>query len=476
MITITRSLARQFRALLRKARLGKIAGQPDALLSITTGDDGLRLRVAGADVAIEYHRPGSFQSENFLLPVDLLADVEGRSADPVTLELGRRGDVNVSWTDRGVPQLVAQANCRPPKHLAWPELPSSCTANPPELWQALRQAVATSDQESSRYALHCLQLRGQRGQVVATDGRHIYAHRGFELPWSDDLLVPANSVLGCRELASGEDVGVGQAGHWISLRLGCWTVSLKIDREGRFPQVDDCMPSAEAATSRLIVAPADAQFLQRALPSLPDDELANHLVTLDLNGCVIVRSRSAQRPRPTELLLTQSRLEGEPVVLNTDRRYLARAIDLGFREIHFRGNSAPATCQDERRQYVWALLDPDGACQAGDDPLRIESPAEPAKQPSITQRRRNHTVTKPNDQPAPTEPATAGKPSRRRRTHGDPPTAAAGPIEQAVALHTALRQAAEQTKELVRALKRQQRQSRLVESTLNSLKQLQDVA
>jgi hypothetical protein len=50
---------------------------------------------------------------------------------------------------------------------------------------------------------------------------------------------------------------------------------------------------------------------------------------------------------------------------------------------------------------------------------------------------------------------------------------AAAPIEQAVALKASLLQSLSQTSELIRTLKRQKKQSRLVASTLKSLKELQ---
>ena len=51
----------------------------------------------------------------------------------------------------------------------------------------------------------------------------------------------------------------------------------------------------------------------------------------------------------------------------------------------------------------------------------------------------------------------------------------AGTLEQATALRTVLREAVNKTSELIRALKRDQKQSRLVRSTLASLKQIQAV-
>jgi hypothetical protein len=51
----------------------------------------------------------------------------------------------------------------------------------------------------------------------------------------------------------------------------------------------------------------------------------------------------------------------------------------------------------------------------------------------------------------------------------------AGALEQATALRTTLRDAVNKTSELIRTLKREQKQSRLVRSTLASLKQIQAV-
>ncbi len=69
----------------------------------------------------------------------------------------------------------------------------------------------------------------------------------------------------------------------------------------------------------------DADFLADVIPRLPCDDPQYAAVTLDLNGKVLIRSRDAQQARPTDVELTSSRLSGEAVVRNTDRRYVERA-------------------------------------------------------------------------------------------------------------------------------------------------------
>ncbi len=113
-----------------------------------------------------------------MLPVEVLATIEGRTQEPVTLDASNPGRVVISFAEHGVPQLLERTIDRKAKQPAWPELPATYADNPADLWPALRDAVATTDREPTRYALNCLQLRG-RGDIAATDGHHILIQSGF---------------------------------------------------------------------------------------------------------------------------------------------------------------------------------------------------------------------------------------------------------------------------------------------------------
>ncbi len=147
MVTITRSLARLLRAVLRKAGLGKSGSQPDAFVHVSTDNEGLRLRVAGPEVAVEYRQSGEFGTATFVLPVEVLAIIEGRTQEPVTLDAPDPGRLIISFSDHGVPQLIERTIDRKAKPLAWPELPTTYVENSADLWSALRDAVATTDRE-----------------------------------------------------------------------------------------------------------------------------------------------------------------------------------------------------------------------------------------------------------------------------------------------------------------------------------------
>jgi hypothetical protein len=79
------------------------------------------------------------------------------------------------------------------------------------------------------------------------------------------------------------------------------------------------------------------------------------------------------------------------------------------------------------------------------------------------------TVSEPTSQsPSPGEkPATKAKRSSASKRPS--------PIEQAIAFRDALRTAVVQANELIRSLKQQKREARLVQTTLASLRQLQKV-
>ena len=55
-------------------------------------------------------------------------------------------------------------------------------------------------------------------------------------------------------------------------------------------------------------------------------------------------------------VLGSSSSTGHQLRFHTDRGFLVRAIQLGFREIGLKSPIGPAFCQDDLRNYFWALL------------------------------------------------------------------------------------------------------------------------
>lgn len=482
MISIPRSILSTFRSLIRKAGLHKrSAGYAPAVTLVADGE-GCRIRCASPHVALEHHYPGSFVAGINRLPLEALDAVDGKDRDMVTIEGDGKQRTLVCWTDRGVPRQTA---FNAPKPTTFPEIPTEFTTNEPALWPALRDAVPVTDRESSRYALGCLHLRGGLGRIDATDGKHVLTQAGFKFPWTDDVLLPANGILGCRALELGKSMEVGRAGDWIAFRIGLWLVMIAVQKEGRYPKIDDVIPKPEAAKSRLELSAKDAAFLGDVLPRLPCDDPLFKPVTLDLNGRVLLRTREEGRSQPTQVELAGSRLHGDAVTLNSNRGYLAQALRLGFRTLHCYGPESPLLCSDERRRFLWCLLDAKSAIPRHDDPVCITPPAESSRPVNrikgVMAHQRSHSpsevpVTVATSHPQVAALATAATANDVKSVKRTRPAPAASTIEQAIALRDALRGVAQQAGELAKSLKQQKRQARIVATTLASLKELQKVA
>ncbi len=361
----------------------------------------------------------------------------------------------MEWRDGGIPQTARHDVLENP---AMPSDVESTAVYGQSLMRALADAVDTADREPTRYALNCIQLRAN-GQILATDGRQAYVHDGFDFPWHEDLLVPASRVLMRKELADAVEVAVGASDEWVQLRAGDWELWLKINHDARFPRVDEHVPDPNAATTTLQLADDDAQFLIKAMSRLPGAREMNAPVTLDLNGQVAVRVQADEQI--TELELCRSSRQGDEIRCNTNRNFLARAARLGFRDVHFHGPDTPAVCRENNRTYFWALLGKDGAIKVADNMQKIASSDQAG--PHTT---RPSTIERPNMQTVTTSTPTSESQSADSRT----------PLEAAEALRDSLKESLARTRDLIATLRRRKKQSRLVENTLASLRQLQDVA
>lgn len=341
MLTIKRQILYLFKTLARRAGVkpSHQAQTPQLLLQCDT--TGSKLITAAHDVRLEYTLPEtSPERVSWPLGWNLLEECGAKQPESVTLAADGTKLIQAQWSHRGIPQRL-NFEIFPVQKLpgtmreAMPSGTSAWTQMTAEFWPALAEAVTCADSESTRYALGCLQLRGKRGEINATDGRHVLQQAGFAFPWPDDLLVPASKVLGAKELVREGTPQLVQTEDWLLLKLGPWTISLRIDKTGRFPQVDSIIPRVSQQATKMVIAEPDAVFLRQALPVLPGRSEERHAVTLDLNGHVAIRGQDSPQTPPTELILSQSRREGEQLCVNLNREFLANAVQLGFREVHF---------------------------------------------------------------------------------------------------------------------------------------------
>ena len=475
MVTLTRLVARQLRAV-----LGKLPNKP-TYISLQAGGEGLRVLGQGQTVAVEYHELGACSPCSLAVSISLLKEIEGSKPQPVTLTPTTDNRVTATWLDGQVPcSLTVDTREPTDQDPTFPTPPTTWLDNDPSLLRALADATQTSDPSSSRYALGCLQLCGKTGVIAATDGRQLLKQSGFRFPFEDEVLILGTKLFACKELSHGDSVQVGRTADHVIFRTGRWTLYLAIQKAGRFPRIDDIIPRPEDALATVDLDPSDQEFLSANLRRLPIGTEQFQEVTLDLNGSVAIRAKRGD-DSPTELVLSNSRKAGGDLAICTDRRFLQRAAQLGFVRLHAFGLDRPVFCQDERRQFVWMLLDKSGIVPRSPDATQVRSPVTTTA-PTIHSTRtiklpkpkRKATVEQAHS-PATAPIHTAMQPTVSPR-HSSQSALDHSPLDQAIKLRASLREALLATNDLVRAIKLQKKQDRALRSTLASLRQLQAVA
>lgn len=332
MIELSRALARQFRAVMRRALAEQGLRTSSPVVFCQAGEDGLALETRLGEVAMRYHQADPRPRSRIAFLASLLAEVEGRTDAPVSLEVLPGGGGRASWSESGVPRVIEFELPKPERLPTLPELPTKLSPMPEEFPRVLSEAVRTTAQESTRFGTARVQLRGGAGEVIATDGRQLLIQRGFKFPWKDDVLVPRLSVFGVRDIPLSGPVEEGRTDEQVILRVGDWTFWLTIDKGARFPSVQDAIPRA-TRSSVLRVDPADAAFLATTLLKLPGRDVEFSPVTIDLSTPPAIRACSPQSGPATEVVLSRSTVSGTPLRVVTDRRYLLRAVQLGFTEL-----------------------------------------------------------------------------------------------------------------------------------------------
>ena len=454
MITLTRQMTQRYNDLVRRC-FGKKFCPPDLPVVLRSGADGLQIRTWSEKEAIEFHSPEAVDPEQIVVPLEALKACAGSRPEPVTVERSDTNQATFRWNDRGIPQ-VAAFNA-PELKGEFPPCPDRMQKAGEGFLAALRAAVDTVESDTTRFATDCLRIRGEKGTLEATDTRQALVQSGFKFPFDEDVLVRANAVFKSALFCDEAEVEIGRTENCVAFIIGEWTIHLVIEKERRFPDIEGCIPAPTATKSRLRLSESDARFLERSLSRLPSDPVSNGTVTVDLNGSVVVRSKSPDYSSPTELVLAGSSRSGSQICVATDRRFLERAVRLGFREVGFVSDEAPAVCRDGHRKYIWALLSQDGIAKPAPDAVRIESPQSTEPDSAETK----SVAATPEDRQIPRSNGRSRQrlePAIRDATRDAP--SELDPIRQALRARDTLRSALQQNRELLSALKQQRKQAR----------------
>ena len=223
---------------------------------------------------------------------------------------------------------------------------------------AVAQACEIANSSSMRYALECIELDGQFGTVVATDGRHMVRFDGFAFPWQPErILFRRNRLFKLRELNGMGEVRLGVRNDTLTVAVGQWHFELPIERTVKFPTTAQVIPDRQRSSNRVLLDPKDCASLAKCLSQLPGNDEEKQPVIIDLNGHVAIVGKSNSEEQATVCLeLDRSLHIGPDCRVGICRQDLAHAIKLGIDSLHFFGKDVPVLACGPQVQFVWMPL------------------------------------------------------------------------------------------------------------------------
>lgn len=221
MITISRRLAKSFAATARRTLNLKGRSAKEQIVQLFTDGDGLRLIAVGEHQALEYRQEcADLRTRLVVVPLKALTTVAANKDDPATFAEDWRGTVTAGWQE----ECVARSQIFDPvdrtKIKTLPMEAVDWVMQPQDPCLALREAFRTTDDASSRFAMTCVQLRGEFGDVAATDGRSLYMQSGFSFPFREPLLVRGTQAFECDNLFSHGSIRMGVVGDDLAIKSG----------------------------------------------------------------------------------------------------------------------------------------------------------------------------------------------------------------------------------------------------------------
>lgn len=491
-------------------RFARLAGKlvkpnelPQAAV-FSPGEGGMVITASCRDATLCLTVPGIEIPSPFALPWPAVRELAAKKNGTVEIEATGK-QVKASWLVGERTQFMPYESKVPAK-VPVLSMPENSVTHPIRLFDAISEAGKFTGQHETR-SFSSIHLRGvpehpetspetRKPQIVACDGRHIYCHEGFAFPWSGDVLCPNSRIFQSAEIREcGETVRVGMIGKQIYFQAG--DVTFRLNQSDGTPLKLDRFLDNRDRPIWLHLDPGDAKFMLQQLDNLPGNTKDNRPVYVLLNGSVTIRGYDPIQKTATELRLSRSRHEGESIEIPMNREFLKNAMNLGVRRIGF-GPGNDDTSQDDTTKnhtandeipigqtdssvtYLWTTL-------TGGEPVCDEA---------------NLTVLDSGTQPAPTESDTSSSapapvataPQASRKKPGNPNlvkqvpdktqpvlTKAARrvsaaidpenmtPIQTAEAVYAAMRENLQNMYQLMRYMKKQDKQNHALRSTLQSL-------
>ena len=267
------------------------------------------------------------------------------------------GKVAIGYEAAGQ-QLSIRAGSEPVEE--FPALPRQKTVECPldeARKESLLHAMACASSDETRYILNGAFLDpSEPGHhaVVGTDGRHLYAANTLELPVDKGVILPSHGLWtwpGLRKAGDWTLMLPEKTGGMAGLKAGGWTWWMPTV-DGNYPDYRQVMPDEAKFKARICMPGESLPEVLEMVDSLPRSE-DSAAVGLDVteNGKLDLLARSAP-DGPWTPVPVGAQVEGPPVRVFLDRKYLRKALAFGLGELALASDIDPVLFTAPGRKLV----------------------------------------------------------------------------------------------------------------------------
>jgi len=468
MIALPRAAIKRLRALSRRGVPPGQSRSPTYPVRISAQDGVAVLAVHLGDVVVALNVPdieGTLDS--LILSMADLERFTGSGSDRVNFEVLSEKRGRATWKVRDIP--ASREFDLAESELTWPDVPTEWMPIPATFLQALHEAGRSTASDRAKYAMDWIQIRGQTGQLIASDTKQVLVQGGFTFPFEENLLLPAVPIFAAKELLR-QSVSIGFTTPWLCVDVGPWRIWLQHNPDLRYPDVFEVVP--KALRSQVMFHERDVETILEVLAMPLPTGATSRPVTIDLGEQVYVRIRPDETDEILEAPLPSSRRVGTDVQLVVDSELLGRGLSLGFREFRISAGHRPIYSLDPNRMYLCITGDPATALPA---PLDRPETVEPASRPAMAALEGSPAVVVMSSSPSPQRSFAVLDREPARVANGPVNLTADGtidPLTEAEALRVALTDAAGRIGRLIAYLKQFGSGPRIVAAASSGLRQL----
>ena len=365
-------------------------------------------------VTCRLEQPTDGEPVSVVLPYNELLKTANKCASHDTVALSTSNEPGSVSLRYPVGKQFAEHRCESIPAQDFPDTPRVKGEPVPvndELRQIIHEAMECASTDETRLILNGVFIDvsdPKCNQVVATDGRHLFASNSFSLPLKDSICIPDHKFLGWK--------GFNSDGEWqvrlsteakpdekplVQVSSRRWRF-IMIQHEGNYPNYRQVIPSEFNTTVKL-----DGEVLQAALEivdRIPCDlKNPNKPICLKVEDKrLLINGRNKDDAQPTEIEVPGAKVTGKSVTICCNRDFVLKALEFGLSHIEITDELSPLRFSNAGKQMIVMpvrLKEPDAAA-----PTASEPQSEPVQQPQPPTER-SHMVNNTTPEPVEAKPA-----------------------------------------------------------------------